>query len=221
MRRILIAAVAVLAFTAARADSYRVLSATVDGMPTISTPAPMPTFRLAESKPTPPEVPTPLPQIMVAPQNYDEVPPVVTVSQPKPTVLLGDYAGAALEWMLPILAPVIAGFLVDALIKLRQRLGQSTSEAQRDKLQQMAENAVNLAGHQLNHDLSGKLPMPARNEVMAMAVDYVQAHGSDTIKALGLDPTDPKAVEAIKGRIATIMANKSSPPVPTAVVVAK
>jgi hypothetical protein len=123
--------------------------------------------------------------------------------------------------MLPILAPVIAAFMVDALIKLRQMLGQNTSDAQREKLQQMSENAVNLAGHQLNHDLSGKLPMPARNEVMAMAVDYVQAHGSDTIKALGLDPTDPKAVEAIKGRIATIMANKSSPPVPAAVVVAK
>lgn len=208
MRRVLIAALAALSMTAAaHAETYRVLSQTVDGMPILTGSQ---SFRLADSIQTPPGVPTPLPPIVVAPQNYDEAPPIVTVSQPKPTVMLGDYAGAALEWMLPILAPVIAAFLVDALIKLRQMLGQTTNDAQRDKLQQMTENAVNLAGHQLNHDLAGKLPLQSRNEIMAMATDYVQAHGSETIKALGLDPTDPKAVEAIKGRIATVLENKAT-----------
>lgn len=158
-------------------------------------------------------IPTPLPPpVLQLPQeNFDQPPPVVTVSQPKPTVMMGDYAASALEWMLPILAPIVAGFIVDALLKVRTALGQTTTAAQRDKLQQMAENAVNLAAHEAGHDLAAKWPVQINSQVMARAVDYVQAHGADTIKKLGLDPTDPKAVEAIRGRVATILANKAQP----------
>lgn len=127
------------------------------------------------------------------------------------TVLLGNYASSILQWMLPIIAPVVAAFLVDALIKLRQMLGQTTSEAQRAKLQEMAENAVNLAGHELGKDLKGKISVPDKSAVMAKAVDYIQFHGADTIKALsGIDPTDPKAVQALQARVATILASKEA-----------
>lgn len=160
-------------------------------------------------------IPTPLPPpppIMIAPQNFDQAAPVIQMTPPKQTLLLGDYASAALEWLLPILAPVLAAFMVDALIKLRGYLGQSTSDAQRDKLQQMTENAVNLALHEGAHNLAGKMPVEVNSQVMARAVDYVQAHGADTLKALGVDPTSPSAVEAIKGRVATILANKQAAP---------
>lgn len=150
----------------------------------------------------------PPPPAFIAQNDAAATPAVVQVTPPKNTVLLGDYANAVLQWMLPILAPILAGFIVDALIKFRQKLGQTTSDAQREKLFEMAQNGVNLATHQLGQSLTGKLPVQVQSQVMAQAVDYVQAHGSDTIKALGLDPTDPKAVEAIKGRVATILANK-------------
>lgn len=138
-------------------------------------------------------------------------PPVVQVTPappPQNTLLLGDYANAVLQWMQPILAPIIAGFIVDVLIKIRTMLGQSTTEAQRAKLFEMAQNGTNLAIHQAGANMAGKMPVQIRSAVMAQAVDYVQAHGSDTIKALGLDPTDPKAVQAIQGRVATILALK-------------
>lgn len=163
-------------------------------------------YRQAENIPTP--LPPPIVQVPAA--NYDGAPPVIQMTEPKQTVMLGDYAASALQWMLPLLAPIIAAFLVDVLIKVRQRLGISTSDAQRDKLQQMAENAVNLSSHKLGQDLTGKLPVQVKSQVMAQAVDYVQAHGADTIKALGLDPTDPKTVEALQGRIATILADKEA-----------
>ena len=157
-------------------------------------------------------IPTPLPPKFDVPLTYDGV---VSPTAQKP--LWADYANSALDWMLPIIAPILAALIADLVIKIRTYFGQSTSDAQRDKIKDMAENGVNLAAHELGKDLqSGKLSLPDRSQIMAAAVDYVQAHGADTIKALGLDPTDPKAVQAIKGHIATIIAGKQADATPSA-----
>ena len=143
-------------------------------------------------------IPTPLPPKII---TYDAPADSFTTTPPR---LNSDIANAAMQWLWPILMPILAGFIVDALIKIRAYFGQTTSDAQRDKLQQIAENGLNLAQHKLNAVAAGA-PLPTKQQIMAEAVDYVQAHGADTIKALGMDPTDPKTVEAIKGHVSTLM----------------
>jgi hypothetical protein len=151
-------------------------------------------------------IPTPLP---APPLNYDAAPSIMTGEPAAAQKLSADYANAALQWMLPIIAPILAALIADLIIKVRAYFGQQTTDTQRDRIQQMAENGVNLAAHKLNVAAStGHLP--TKEQLMAEAVDYVQAHGTDTLKALGMDPTDAKTVDAIKGRVATILAQKQT-----------
>jgi hypothetical protein len=122
-------------------------------------------------------------------------------------VAFGDYAGAIIEWMVPILMPLIAAALVDLYVKLRARLGLTTSDAQRAKFQEIVENGVALGAHDAQANLSGKLTYEVKNQVMASAVAYAKEHGSDTLKAIGVDPTSPAAEEAIRARAAKMLAN--------------
>lgn len=135
-------------------------------------------------------------------------PPVATA--PKETVAFGDYAGAVIEWMVPVLLPVFAAFAVDLYVKVRARLGLKTSDEQREKFQQIVENGVALGAHNARADLSGKLTFDVKNAIMASAVAYAKAHGSDTLKAIGVDPTSPEAVEAIQARAAKMLADLDS-----------
>jgi hypothetical protein len=208
MKRILIAALAVIASTSAMAaDYYRampdnmpllVLSRSNDNMPLLAQagpPVPMPNITI-QQPPATFDAPTPA--------------PVVTVTQPTPpkeTVAFGDYAGAIIEWMVPILMPLIAAALVDLYVKLRARLGLTTSDAQRAKFQEIVENGVALGAHDAQANLSGKLTYEVKNQVMASAVAYAKEHGSDTLKAIGVDPTSPAAEEAIRARAAKMLAN--------------
>lgn len=157
-------------------------------------------------------IPTPLPQVM----TYDAQPGGVTVETTAPPKLAADYASAALQWLMPIVVPIVAGFLVDLIIKVRTYFGQKTTDDQRDRLRSIAENGTNLALHKLDLTVQGKIQLPSKESVMAEAADYVQAHGADTIKALGMDPTDPTTVQAIKGHISTILANKEAAAAPVA-----
>jgi hypothetical protein len=125
--------------------------------------------------------------------------PVQIFSPTKETVAFGDYAGAILQWMLPIFLPIIAGLAVDLYVKLRTKLGLSTTDSQRDKFQEIVENGVALGAHDVQANLSGKLTYDVKNQVMASAVTYA--------KVLGVDPTSPEAEEAIRARVAKMLAN--------------
>jgi hypothetical protein len=50
-----------------------------------------------------------------------------------------------------------------------------------------------------------------KSQVISDAIAYTQEHGKDTIKALGLDASDPKAVEAIRARIQTAIIDPLTP----------
>lgn len=131
--------------------------------------------------------------------------PTVTVAMPKETVAFGDYAGAILQWMLPILLPIISGILLDLYVKLRAKLGLSTSDAQRQTFQEIVSNGVALGAHDARASLAGKLNFEVKDQIMATAVAYTKAHGADTIKVLGLDPASPEAEEAIRARVAKLL----------------
>lgn len=150
------------------------------------------------------------PLLAQADQSYVPPPaatPPITVAIPKQTVAFGDYAGAILQWMLPILLPIISGILVDLYVKLRTKLGLSTSDAQRDKFQEIISNGVALGAHDARASLAGKLNFEVKDQIMATAVAYAKAHGADTIKVLGLDPMSPEAEEAIRARVAKLLSD--------------
>lgn len=159
-------------------------------------------------QPMPPGVATPLPTIVVQqPAATFDAPATVTVQQPKETVAFGDYAGSLLNWLAVVLLPVFAPIALDWYVKLRARLGLQTTDAQRAKFQQTVENGVALGAHDAQVSLSGKLNFDVKNKIMADAVAYAKAHGADTLKALGVDPTSPEAEEAIRARAAKMFAD--------------
>jgi hypothetical protein len=89
------------------------------------------------------------------------------------------------------------------------------SDAARARLQEIIVNGLNVGAAQATKDLAGRDPITIKNETVAQAVAYAQAHGADAIKQLGLDPKSGAAVEAIKARIETAIAD---PAVPTPAV---
>jgi hypothetical protein len=196
MRRIFLAAITLsLLATGASAGELRnvdhmpilTLSRTADDMPLARIPGRM-IFAQADQSPTMPA-------------------PTVTVSMPKQTVAFGDYAGAILQWMLPILLPLITVMAGDLYVQLRTKLGLTTTDAQRDKFGEIVANGVALGAHDARASLAGKMTFEVKDQIMATAVGYAKAHAADTIKVLGLDPTSPEAEEAIRARVAKFLAD--------------
>jgi hypothetical protein len=196
MRRLLIAAAAALAFASQAAAlplGHDIIVRSIN--------APPPIVVADDMTKT---IPTPLPP------RYDIMTPEEAAAPPH-QVLLGDYAAAALQWMAPIFAPVIASLICAYLLKLLQSQGITVTDAQRQRLQEVVENGVNLAAHGLGKDINGKLPVADKSHVIAETINYVQAHAGDTIKQLGFkDPTDPKVAEAIKARVTAFLAQKEA-----------
>lgn len=142
----------------------------------------------------------------------------VTVVQAAPssaTVDTGTYAGQALVWVVTVFGGVIGTALTGLIVNLMKKAGVDATEAMRAKLQDTIVNGLNLGAAKAAKDLQGQGQVVIKDAAVAQAVTYVQAHGADTLKKLGLDPTSPEAVEAIKARIETAISDEK---VPTAAV---
>jgi hypothetical protein len=112
----------------------------------------------------------------------------------------GTLAGQVITWVWTTFGGVISSMLTALLYKLFKKAGVDLNQAQRDKLQQITENALAISAHEVAGAASGKGKIEVRNAVIANAVRYVQLHAADTIKALGGDPLSQATVEAIKAR---------------------
>lgn len=127
------------------------------------------------------------------------------------TIDTGTMAGQALMWVASVFGTTIGGVITMWLWKLFSLAGLQVSETLRAKLQEIIVNGLN-AGAKVEADhLQGKGVIEVKNDIVARAVTYTQAHGAETLKALGLDPTSDRAVEAIKARIETAIADPSAP----------
>lgn len=136
------------------------------------------------------------------------------------TVKGGDVAASIIEWLEAVFGTIIAGLATLVIVKIRTYFGILTTDAQKAQLQAITVNAVNSAALKAETAVRNnpKLDIDIQSAVVQDAVAYVQAHGAETIKALGLDPQSGDAVEAIKARIATAMNSPQTPTItPTAV----
>lgn len=130
-------------------------------------------------------------------------------------ISVGTLAGDVLQWIMVAFGPVIGSIVVWILVRVLKKLGIDATDALRARLNDIVINGLNIGAKQLQGRLDGKGQVEIKNEVAAAAIAYTQAHGADTIKALGLDPTSGAAVEAIKARIETVIADPTAltPPV--------
>lgn len=137
------------------------------------------------------------------------------------TVNGGDLAAQVIEWLEAVFGTIIAGVGTLLIVKVRAYFGILTTDAQKAQLQLLAVNGVNAAASKAEDALRANpnLSVDIKNAVVQDAVAYVQAHGADTIKALGLDPKSGDAVDAIKARVATALNSSTTPTVTSTAVI--
>lgn len=152
--------------------------------------------------------------------------PVTTVQTNAPvtattTVKGGDLAAQIIEWLQVAFGTIIAGLFSLLIVKVRSYFGLVTTEAQKAALQAIAVNGVNAAAAKAEEALKSNptLTFDVKNAVARDAVTYVQTHGAETIKALGLDAQSGDAVDAIKARVATAMNSPLTPTVTQTAVI--
>jgi hypothetical protein len=130
------------------------------------------------------------------------------------TISVGTLAGQLLNWIVVAFAGPIGGMVVWILVRVLRKLGIDATDALRARLNEFVLNGINAGAKIAEQNLAGRGKVEIKNEAVAQAVNYVQAHGAETIKALGLDPKSGAAVEAIKARIETVIADPMTPTPP-------
>jgi hypothetical protein len=133
------------------------------------------------------------------------------VGAPPVFVNVGSWASDVLMWATTAFGGVITTFLVNMILKIAKKAGVQATDALRERLSEIVLNGLNLAAADAAKQMQGKGTVEVKNAIVAKAVTYTQEHGKETIEALGLDPTSGKAVEAIRARIETAIADPNTP----------
>ena len=134
------------------------------------------------------------------------------------TVKGGTLAAQVLEWLQVVFGSTAGVAFLWVVIRGLKYIGIQITDAQKAQLQAIIVNGLNAAAVKAEVSLKNNrdLDVPIKNQIVADAVTYTQEHAAETIKALGLDPKDPKAVEGIKARIETAL-NDPATPTPAAI----
>lgn len=165
----------------------------------VTSPAPTPVPAAVAPVPVQAPVAVPAPAPAVTQNTVTTTGPVKSET----TISVGSIAGDVLQWMAAAFGVPIGALVTGWLYRLFKAAGLQVSDQLRDKLQQIVVNGINAGAKKAQTDLAGRAPVEIKNAALANAVAYTQAHGAETIKALGLDPQSGVAVEAIKARIET------------------
>jgi hypothetical protein len=169
-----------------------------------------------------------VPPVVIPPPTVVPGPPAVVTVAPAPaatqntitttapvssetTISVGTLAGQLLAWIVAAFSVPIGSLAVWIMVRVLKYLGITATDAMRARLQEMVVNALNISAPAVEKRLAGQGQVDIKSAVVQNAVAYVQAHGADTIKALGLDPQSGDAVEAIKARIETAIADPATP----------
>jgi hypothetical protein len=164
--------------------------------------------------PTPPAAVVTPPAATAPPVTQNTVTTTGPVSSDT-TISIGTLAGQVLTWAAAAFGSVAATVFTAWGVRLFKLAGVQMSDAARARLQDIIVNGLNVGAAAATQNLAGKDKIQIKNETVAQAIAYTQAHGADAIKQLGLDPNSGAAIEAIKARIETAIAD---PAVPTPAV---
>jgi hypothetical protein len=126
----------------------------------------------------------------------------------------GSLSADVLNFVVAVTLPIVSAVVTGWIVRLFQMVGVNMTDAQRARLQEMVVNGIHAGTAQAESALQGAPPIAVKNQAIAHAVEYVQQHGQDTLKALGLNPNDPAAVQAIQARVLSAIANPAIPTPP-------
>lgn len=129
------------------------------------------------------------------------------------TVSGGDLAAQIIEWLEVGFGGVIGTVATALIYRALNYVGIQVTDGQKAQLQSIVVNGINAAASKAAVSLKNNsaLDVNVKNAIVVDAVKYVQEHAGDTIRALGLDPKSGQAVEAIRARIATAIADPNTP----------
>lgn len=142
---------------------------------------------------------------------------VVLVQAPSPqqapgaVIDTGTLAGQALTWVVTTFGGTIGLTLTTLLYRMLQRKNIELSEKARERLQEIIVNGLNLGAAEIAKRMEGKGQIDVKNAVVASTIGYVQDHGVETLKKLGIDPTSPQAISAIRARIESAIIDPDTP----------
>lgn len=145
-----------------------------------------------------------------APLPSPDLSDVVTVN-PGGTVTIdfGHAGNQILTWLVGAFGAPISIALSYWMVKLAKKAGVEATEAMRARWQAIILNGLNLGAAEAAKKLegTGAGTIEIKNEAAVIAVKYVQEHGAETAKNLGLDVASEKAIETIKANIETMVAD--------------
>lgn len=153
-------------------------------------------------------------EVVAAPASPTATQNTITTTGPvasETTISVGTLAGQALNWIAVVFAGPIGGMVVWILVRVLKKLGIDATDALRARLQEMVVNGLNVSAKAAQTELVDKGTIAIKSAVVADAVNYVQVHGADTLKQLGVDPYSNVAIDAIKARIETAIADPATP----------
>jgi hypothetical protein len=126
-------------------------------------------------------------------------------------ISLGTLAGQVLTWVMAVFGVPVGTLLTAWLYRLFTKAGVDITDAMRDRLQQMVVNGLNIGAATATTELAGKGQIAIKNRAIQRAVLYVQEHGAQELKAMGINPTSNIAVDAINARIQTAITDANTP----------
>lgn len=132
-------------------------------------------------------------------------------------ISVGTIGSQVLQWVMSVFGALLGTAGLALLMRMFTAAGLKISDAARVRLQEIVVNGLNAGAAQLEDQMRGRGQIAIKNAVVAKAVTYVQDHGVETLNQLGIDPKSNMAVDAIKARIETAIAD---PMVPTPAVLA-
>jgi hypothetical protein len=130
------------------------------------------------------------------------------------TISVGTLAGQALQWVVTVFGAILGTAGTALVVRLFNKAGIAISDSARMRLQEMVVNGLNIGAKTAQDNLAGRGKIEIKNAAVASAVTYVQTHGADTLKQLGVDPNSNAAIDAIKARIETAIADPATPTPP-------
>lgn len=158
------------------------------------------------------QVANPVPQTQSVPTQAPST--QITTTAPvssDTTISVGTIAGQVLTWIAAAFSIPIGSLIVMWLLKFMQLAGVQVTGAMKEQLQATIVNGLNAAAANTAERTRGQGQIAIKNAIVADAVQYTQQHAGETMKALGLDPQSGEAVQAIKARIETAIADPATP----------
>lgn len=138
---------------------------------------------------------------------------VPAIIAPPAVIDVGTYAGQAVAWVVAVFGSAIAAFLIRLIYKAAQLVGIKLTQQQLERLDDFIVHGLHAGADMAQKKLAAdpNLRISVKDESLAGMVNYVKDHGPATLKALGVNLTDPSVEEALRARAEKLIQDPSVP----------